>query len=146
MTGIDSPLSEIRDRLTRSTPGPWGWFGNTKTHQIYLATQRWGRHFVMEFARWGMQDAQPVFFDRAEPDAVRKSIVADSTYRLASDIPVYEVAPDARSKHDPSVYRHDIRGIRNADAEFIAHSRADVEWLVGEVDRLNALLLEGQTA
>lgn len=140
---IKPELEVIRERMQRATPGPWGWFGNTSVHHVYLATQRWGRHIVMDFARWGMQQAQPVFFDRPAPADVRKSIVADSTLRAAADVPVYEVAPHARHKSDPAVYREDLVGLRNADAAFIAHSRADVEWLVGEVDRLNGIIAAG---
>lgn len=144
MSDLMKPTLEvIRDRMNRATPGPWGWFGNTAVQHIYLATQRWGRHMVMQFDRWGMQNAQPTFFERPKPEQVRKSIVADSVFRKASDVPVYEVAPHARSKSNPAVYREDLVGIRNADATFIAHSREDVEWLVAEVDRLTALLAEG---
>ena len=42
------------------------------------------------------------------------------------------------------MYRHDVVGIRNADAAFIAHSREDIDYLLGEVDRLRGLLEEGQ--
>lgn len=41
--------------------GPWQWFGNTKTHDAYLATTHSGRTFVMDFARWGMAAGQPRF-------------------------------------------------------------------------------------
>jgi hypothetical protein len=136
-------LEEIRERMNRATPGPWGWFGNTAVNHVYLATQRWGRHMVMTFERWGMQGAQPGFYRRADQGQVRQSLVTDSKFQKASDVPVYEVAPQATSKHDPAVYREDIVGLRNADAAFIAHSRADVEWLIGEVDRLTALLAAG---
>jgi hypothetical protein len=139
-------LEEIRERMNRATPGPWGWFGNTAVNHVYLATQRWGRHMVMTFERWGMQSAQPAFYQRPDQDQVRQSIVTDSTFVKASDVPVYEVAPQARSKKDPAVYREDIVALRNADASFIAHSRADVEWLVGEVDRLQSLLDAGTAA
>lgn len=138
-------LEVIRDRMNRATPGPWGWFGNTSVHHVYLATQRWGRHIVMQFQRWGMQGAQPTFFERPAPGDVRKSIAAAATHRTAADVAIYEVAPRATSKHDPDVYREDIVGLRNADAQFIAHSREDVEWLVGEVDRLQSLLDAGTT-
>lgn len=136
-------LEVIRDRMNRATPGPWAWFGNTSVQHVYLATQRWGRHMVMTFQRWGMQNAQPAFFDRPTPTGVRESIAADATHQAAAEVPIFEVAPHARDAKDPAVYREDIVGLRNADATFIAHSRADVEWLVGEVDRLTALLTAG---
>lgn len=140
---IKPRLEVIRERMQRATPGPWGWFGNTAVNHIYLATQRWGRHMVMTFERWGMQGAQPGFYDRPDQNQVRTSIVSDSTFRKASEVPIYEVAPSAHNAQDPEVYRQDIIGLRNADATFIAHSREDVEWLVSEVDRLEKLLVAG---
>lgn len=53
---------------------------------------------------------------------------------------VFEVAPEATSREDPKVYRADIVDIRHPDAQFIAHSREDVEALLNEVHRLKALL------
>lgn len=147
MSDIMKPeLEVIRERMQRATPGPWGWFGNTKAHHVYLATQRWGRHLVMDFARWGMQDAQPAFYRREDPSAIREGRVANGAYQPAASVPVYEVARDALSADDDRVYRTDLVGLRNADAAFIAHSRADVEWLVGEVDRLQGLLDAGTAA
>lgn len=147
MSALMKPqLEVIRERMQRATPGPWGWFGNTAVNHVYLATQRWGRHMVMTFERWGMQGAQPAFYDRPDQEQVRTSIVADSTFQKAADVPIYEVAPAARSANDPTVYRQDIVGLRNADATFIAHSRADIEWLVGEVDRLQKMLVAGSPA
>ena len=43
------------------TPGPWRWYANSKTKRACLATPDRGRVFVMQFARAGMQGAQPVF-------------------------------------------------------------------------------------
>lgn len=143
MSDYPDQVDIIRDRANRATPGPWGWFGNTSVQHVYLATQHWGRHLVMSFQRWGMQGAQPTFFERPTPEDVRKSIVADSTLRAAADVPVYEVAPRAKDKSDPRVYREDIIGLRNADASFIAHSREDVDYLLKEVDRLKSIIAEG---
>ncbi len=144
MSDIMKPeLEVIRERMQRSTPGPWGWFGNTQAKHVYLATQRWGRHLVMQFERWGMQGAQPSFFERPDPADVRRSIAGEAKHRNAADVPVYEVAPHATSKADPDVYREDLIGLRNADAQFIAHSRSDVEWLVVEVDRLQGIIDAG---
>lgn len=139
-------LEVIRERMQRSTPGPWGWFGNTAYQGVYLATRRWGRHIVMDFMRWGMQNAQPVFYAREDPSAIAEGRVANGRHQPASKIPIYEVAPSALDKNDGNVYREDIIGLRNADADFIAHSREDIEWLVGEVDRLQRLVDAGTAA
>ena len=45
--------SRRRRRAGRATPGPWGWFGNVRARSIYLATQFWGRHFVMQLSGYG---------------------------------------------------------------------------------------------
>jgi hypothetical protein len=41
--------------------GPWQWYGNTKMHDVQLATTHSGRVFVMDFARWGLRGGQPRF-------------------------------------------------------------------------------------
>lgn len=90
----------------KHTPGPWGWFGSTRT-SMYLATVHGGRRYVMGFKRKGMNGAEPVFRDndRMVP---------------ASSLAIYEVNREATDAKDPSVYRHDIVGFRSADARLIA--------------------------
>lgn len=78
----------------KHTPGPWRWFGNLKTKEIYLATVAQGRIFVMDFARWGMQGAQPRF---------RREFM-----RGVDQVAVREVA-----------YRGDIARIDHPDARLI---------------------------
>ena len=141
-------FDEIKARRDAATPGPWGWFGNTEVRHIYLATKQWGRQIVMDFGRWGMQSAQPRFVTgrkvTSNPQGMR-----DFTCGLmtdADDLARYEVAPNATSRKDPEVYRADITGFRSDDATFIEHSRADVEWLIGEVERLRALVGEERAA
>jgi hypothetical protein len=93
---------------TKHTPGPWGWFGSTRNgNSIYLATVHGGRRFVMGFKRKGMSGAEPTF-------QINKRMVP------ASDLAVYEVCPEATSASDERVYRHDIIGLRSADARLIA--------------------------
>jgi hypothetical protein len=144
MSNYPEVIDAIRARANRATPGPWGWFGNTKSNHIYLATRHWGRHMVMGFRRWGMQSAQPEFWNRDDPQGIKQHLGPDSRHVTAGEAAIYEVAPEARSANDRRVYRHDVVGIRNADAAFIAHSREDIDYLLGEVDRLRGLLEEGQ--
>lgn len=119
-------LAEIRARHVGATPGPWHWFGSggrlRKAVNVYLATVDRGRIFVMDFVRTGWRDAQPRF-------QVRRSGMGLMT--PSSELFQYEVE-----------YRDDITGIRHPDAEAIAHSWQDVEDLLGELDRLRALLGE----
>jgi hypothetical protein len=63
-----------------------------------------------------------------------------SFYREARELAVYEVCREATSREDPRVYRADIVGLRDPNAEFIAHARQDVADLLAEVDRLRAAL------
>ncbi|MGW1682474.1 hypothetical protein [Saccharopolyspora sp. NPDC002376] len=142
MTTTDR-LDEIKARAAAATPGPWGWFGNTDVRHIYLSTKYWGRQIVMDFARWGMQSARPRFADgrtfsrspQSWHDFGSSGLMVD-----ADQLARFEVAPNATSRTDRRVYRADISGIRNPDATFIEHSRADVDWLVAEVDRLRAAI------
>ena len=51
----------------------------------------------------------------------------------------YEVAPQARSREDPNVYRADVVGIRHPDAEFIAtFDPATVTSLLDRIAELEA--------
>jgi hypothetical protein len=145
----DVDLEAIRARAEAATPGPWQWFGNTDVRNIYLATKRWGRQFVMQFDRWGMNGAQPVFCAgrtwKPDPQSMRDF---DYDFDLsigmtkAQELPVYEVAPNATSRKDPAVYRADLSGIRHPDAVFIAAARQDVADLLALVDELRAELDE----
>jgi hypothetical protein len=54
-------LQAIRERHSKATPGPYRWIMRTKTHQCQLVTDHSGQYYVMQFERWGMQDACPVF-------------------------------------------------------------------------------------
>lgn len=144
MTGID--LEAIRARADAATPGPWGWYGNTDTHDVYLATQKWGRHYVMEFERWGMQQAQPVFVEGRSWVADGDSLKFHTSGGMfpAAELARYEVAPDATDRKDPRVYRADLTGFRNPDATFIAAARQDIADLLAEVDRLRAALVNAE--
>ena len=120
-----SALKEIRDRAAAATPGPWQWFGNWDFREVYLATVNYGRRYVLGFRRWGMQGAQPVF--RSKPGD-------GATLQTASEVPVSEVCRSATSRDDHRVYRGDLVGFRNADAEFIANARQDVDDLLAMID------------
>lgn len=130
----EARLAEIRKRAEAAAPGPWHWAGNTDVHHVYLANWQpgLGRCSVMDFARWGMRGAKPQF--------VTDHLYVDDMTALA----VYEVAPTATSRDDKRVYRADIIGLRHPDAEFIANSRADVDFLLAEVDRLRTALTESE--
>lgn len=98
---------------TTFTPGPWGWYGNARNNEVYLATAHSGRRYVMGFQRWGMRGAQPTF----QP--------ADRGLVPASQLFTFEVGDHSirgveAAKPDDSVYRLDIDGIDCPDARLIA--------------------------
>ena len=95
------------------TPGPWEWFGNAKTHSIYLATRHSGRRYVMGFQRWGMKGAQPMF----QP-ANRGLVPAKDL--LQFEVGDRDVVGVNAAAANESVYRLDIRGVDCADARLIA--------------------------
>lgn len=137
----DQQLEAIKARADKATPGPWGWFGNTDVHSIYLATKGFGRLTVMSFRRWGLQNAQPMFATdrtwKSDPQS-GDDFGTCGRMEMAARLARYEVAPDAPDHTHPDVYRRDLNGIKNPDAEFIAHARQDVPALLAEVDRLKA--------
>lgn len=115
----DPRLEEIRAREQAATKGPWVWCGNTQARCLALETaDRMLK--VMDFRRYGMQEAQPRF-------AVNGVMVK------ASDLAEYEVHRNAWVEKWRPPYRHDVDGIKAPDAQFIAHARADVTWLVAEL-------------
>lgn len=90
------------------TAGPWNWFGCTQTGRIYLATENRGRIHVMDFARWGMQGAQPRFAQGFEMVP-------------ASEFAIYQVGPGkGHSNVKGKLYRYDIAAIDHPDARLIA--------------------------
>ena len=85
-------------------PGRWQWYGNTKSHSVYLASTHSGRRFVMDFDRWGMTQAQPRF--QVNHVMVRIGDLAKTENPLG---PRFEVP-----------YRRDFAGIGHPDATHIA--------------------------
>jgi hypothetical protein len=145
MSFSNERVDHIRRRAEQATPGPWAWFGNGSSQQIYLATQRLGRHIVMDFARWGMRGAQPTFFGgrTVSLDASGLKRISGGEFQDTKSNAVYEVAPSATDINDPRLYRKDIIGIRNPDAEFLAHSREDIDDLLKEVDVRGRIIADG---
>lgn len=93
------------------TPGPWGWFGNARTNDLYLATVNQGRRYVMGFQRWGMRQAQPTFR--------RGSRIVPASQLLTFVVGDRDVVGVEAAKAHESVYRLDIREIDNPDARLI---------------------------
>lgn len=124
-------LEEIRAREAAAWPGPWAWRGNTSQHELYLHSPHQVMT-VMDFTRYGMQDAQPRF-------------VVDGLMRKAEEFVEYTVHtyPGAERWRPP--YRHDVCAIKHPDAEFIAAAREDVPWLLRAVAERDATIDELRT-
>jgi len=109
-------------------PGPWQWYGNTKTQEVYLATTHSGRTFVMDFARWGMRWGQPRF--QIDHRMVTLGELGSQEHPLG---PKFEVP-----------YRRQFVGIGHPDATHIAANDpttvlalvARIRELEGTVDQL----------
>ena len=95
--------------MSGHTEGPWRWYGNTDTKNLYLGSPRNGRQIVMSFARYGMQDAKPLF-------------PANGIMVGAEEMVRYEVCPDAESRDDERVYRADVSGIAHPNARILEAS------------------------
>ena len=104
-----------RDRETGTPPeyGEWFWHGNGKTNCLSLATQGGGRHYVMDFDRWGMRGAQPRFQPRGEG-------MVDAKALLKFQVGDGSATGMEEAKADEGVYRYDIVAIDNPDARRIA--------------------------
>ena len=129
----DEELPELRRVASEATLGEWKWFGNTDSKQFYLATQHAGRRFVMLFARYGMQNAQPVFQDLERHVMVK-----------ARDLVEYEVCPEAGpDAKDRRVYRRDIGRINHPDAIFMEQfSPYNALRLLNKIDELQDRIKE----
>jgi len=125
-----------RELLANATPRPWAWFGNTETHNVYLATRAHGRRFVMTFRRWGMNAAQPCF--RTAPGDEGLMVPATSLAR-------YEVlGGQTVEEAQKNPYRRDIVGFDSADAALIVAAVNEYEAHEDVTDALLRVLSMGQ--
>lgn len=226
-------VAEIRARVGATIPGPWGWYGNVATDQVYLATRDRGRlillspevraseyvfdHDVMETysldsARERVIDWCGVHGEGSDPDrrevecqcdALREFLTGElgltegrrdymrptgyvwltrhlehrpdlmfaakepverfaefpsgrKTFvrnehggeRLVSyrDIARFEVLGGKTREESPegNLYREDIVGLDNPEAELIAHARDDLEYLLDRVAELERQVRDAQ--
>lgn len=113
-----------------ATPGPWVWRGNVDSQALRLSTESgpW-RYTVMDFARWGMQNAAPRFRE-------------DGVMVRADERVMFEVNHTATKRTDRGVYRGDIIDVRHTDARFIACSRTIVSALLERITQLEERIAE----
>ena len=118
-----------RDREAGTPPeyGAWFWHGNGKMKTLSLATQGGGRHYVMDFERWGMQGAQPRFQPRGKG-------MIDAKALLKFQVGDGAATGMEEAKADDGVYRYDVVAIDNPDARRIARVPAMEEALLAAMD------------
>lgn len=165
-------LATLRERANAATPGPWHWAGNTDTGEPYLAT--WlpgvGRCQVLsigyedrsttgraadalrDYARESDLDPEQTVEEWArdgfgEPvKEPRLQLTTDLMCVNARELAIYEVAPAATSRDEPSVYRADIAGLRHPDAAFIAAANpATILALLEQLQRAEAAIEAART-
>lgn len=110
-------------------PGPWHWSG-WLGQDIHLQTRGNGGMYVMGFARYGMQQAQPVFPHLLEGETFTHLV-------KAMERPRFQVCHEAEDAADPRVYRTTIDGIRNPVAEYLA--AVDPDMVLGLLDEIEEL-------
>ncbi|MDJ0337447.1 hypothetical protein [Cryobacterium sp. PH31-O1] len=182
MTKTDSlDLTAIRARADAAANGPWWWGGNVDNNSDVGLRGPGNGHGVIDVMRtstedieedaagkeWDSTDASD-YIDRdgyiqwrtENPKSHLCFLREDEMFiEPARDLAIFEVArnqklPDDTPRGHPKVYRGDVVGVRNANAEFIAHARTDIPALLAEVTRLSSqdegrqtrireLLLEG---
>lgn len=159
-------VEEIRARAAAATGTAWHWAGNIDTGEPYLAT--WipgqGRCQVLDLGEEERSHtgrtadamratAKEFGFDPEEAvenwattrngdpaTDTRLRFNEDGWMIHARERAVFEVAPAATTREDPAVYRADIVDLRHPDAQFIAHSRADISWLLEQNAALRSAL------
>jgi hypothetical protein len=155
----------IKARAAAAAPGPWCWRGNVDCGDVWLGTYRPGlglchvmghvpvertendrsfREYLEDLLdEQSRQAARDAYLRDAYGEPIRDdwlSFGVDGISVEARKLAVFEVAPTATDRDDPRVYRADVVGVRHPDAEFIAAARSDVDWLIGEVERLRGLV------
>lgn len=112
---MNKKLDEIKTRHAQRTPGPYMWDVNTKHQTAELKSIISPRYLIMDFYRWGFQNAGPVFRD------FKRNIM----FRV-------EQFAKPRAAHHPNFDMY----IDHPDAIGLEKSWEDVEELLKLVDRL----------
>ena len=150
-------IDAIKARAEAAQPGPWWWGGNVDHHgDVGLRGASTG-HGVMDVMRtspenvdeesagkeWDTSDASD-YIGRDEYIEMRTQnpqhhlcfLRADAMFvEPGRDVAIFEVAqnqklPDDTPRDHPKVYRGDVVGVRNPNADFIAHAREDIPALL----------------
>lgn len=161
-------LDALSALLDAASPRPWRWAGNVDTGEPYLAGG-WGGLGATSVMAIGWQPRSTTGraaddvrsyareSDMDEDEAVdmwandqygapikepRLWFYTDHLAVEARDHVTYEVAPQARTRDDPTVYRADITDIRHPDAQLMTAAVNALPALLAEVASLRAQLAD----
>jgi hypothetical protein len=143
MTTTPVDVERLMALCDQATPGPWEWYGNTKQHEVYLATTHSGRRFVMDFVRWGMGGAQPRFQVTIDGGEAGGGVMRSLSELASGDVNAKGRLPILGPKFEVD-YRRQFVGIGHPDAAFIAAARSAVPALIDENTRLHLELQEAR--
>ncbi|GED14828.1 hypothetical protein [Aneurinibacillus migulanus] len=121
----EQELQEIQNRWAAATPGPWRWDVNKTDKLVHLSTTHSGRYHVMQFRRYGMQGAQPMFqkYEKYEGPVTERG--SEGMHKV-EDFAIPRVSHMTKYGLD----------INHPDAQAIANAPEDVRKLIKEVKRL----------
>lgn len=116
-------LRKIRERADRARGQSWHWAVNHTSRTIHLESHgnssRFALEYVMDFTRWGMTGARPRF----QVDG------------LMCNAETLSKVVEGRGHHAEW-----YQTIEHPDAEFIAHARADIPFLLDQLAERDAEL------
>lgn len=167
MSETNSRLEEIRERMNATPSGPWWWGGHVDGFSdvsLRALDPQFGVVDVLRNtpedideeiaeAEWNNTDARDymgkeeyILWRTQNPKNYLAAMVPkDMFVEILKEKAVFEVArnrnlPDDTPRSHPKIYRDDVVDVRNPQAQFIAHSRADIEFLLGEIERLQKII------
>ena len=150
-------LDEIRAREQAATPGPWGWRGHLSQSVELRTVGQGGKRIITSMRQdpciGGTEDLGVFLNDdpcgpcrRAfetrrldEPFQCEKLENLDTVWVWGPDgfvEPVNKYAKAEVLEWSDHMYRDDVKGTTHPDAEFIAHARDDVRFLLDVIDGL----------
>lgn len=165
----DDIVARALAALEGTIPGPWFWHGNTdhngdvglcgripglgvvdvlRTCQERRTEESLGKEWDQDADLADYISREDYIADRMDGNPHRYLAFGreDAAFvEFGRDHAIYEVArnqglPDDTPRDHPKVYRADVVGVRNANAQFIADARTLVPGLLAEIERLRGAL------
>ena len=156
-------LNEIRAREQAATPGPWGWRGHLSQSVELCTIGQGGKRIITTMRQdpcigWtediGLflhdnpcQTCRKAFEtgELVEPFQCEKPENLDTVWVWGPNDacePVNKYAKAEVLEWSDHVYRDDVKDTTHPDAEFIAHARDDIRFLLDVIDGMQAELRE----